>query len=155
MVQATELHTELLFNAEIPVEATVNLGPSPLGELRFVPILPGPFEGPRIKGEILPGGIDWQLVRTDRVTEIEARYTLKTDDGVLIRVINKGFRHGPVEVMQRLAKGEPVDPGEYYFRAAPIFAAPSGRYEWLNRSLFISSGERYPGKVVLRVFQVL
>jgi hypothetical protein len=155
MTSAPELQTELLFTATITVGATVDLGPGPCGGRRMVPILSGPFEGPKIKGEILPGGIDWQLVRTDGVTEIEAHYTLKTDDGVLIRVINKGFRHGPPQVMQRLAAGEPVDPGEYYFRAAPIFDAPCGRYDWLNRSLFISSGERSPGRVVLRVFEIL
>jgi len=120
----------------------------------MVPILSGTFEGPKIKGVILPGGIDWQLVRSDGITEIEAHYSLKTDDGVQIRVINKGFRHGPPEVMQRLVAGDAVDPAEYYFRAAPIFEAPSGRYDWLNRSLFVSSGERYPNRVVLRFFQV-
>lgn len=150
-----EIRTELLFEAEMSVEAAVYRGTNTRGERRFVPILWGSFEGPKIKGEILPGGIDWQIVRSDKVTEIEAHYMLKTDDGVLIRVLNKGFRHGTPEVMKRLAIGEPVEPGEYYFRAAPAFDAPSGRYEWLNRSLFISSGERYPGKVVLHVFEIL
>jgi hypothetical protein len=149
------LQTELLFEARITVDPTVDLGPGPRGERRMVPILSGPFEGERIKGRILPGGIDWQLARTDGVTEIEAHYTLETDDGVLIRVINKGYRHGPPQVMQRLAAGEPVGPHEYYFRAAPTFDAPTGRYDWLNRGLFISSGERYPDAVILRVYQVL
>ena len=149
------IRTELLFTATITVAPTLDLGAGPRGPRRMVSILSGPLEGPRIKGEILPGGIDWQLVRSDGVTEIEAHYTLKTDDGVLIRVINKGFRHGPPEVMQRLAIGEAVDPSEYYFRAAPTFDAPSGRYGWLNSSLFISTGERYPDAVVLRVFKIL
>ena len=151
----TELRTELLFTAFIEVAATIDLGPSPLGERRMVPITGGNFEGPRIKGRILPDGIDWQLVRADKVTEIEAHYSLETDDGVLIRVINKGFRHGPAEVMQRLRAGEAVEPWEYYFRAAPVFEAPCGRYEWLNKSLFVSSGERSAEAVVLRVFEVL
>lgn len=155
MIPPAELKAELQFTATIAVGPTVDLGPGPRGGRRMVPILSGPFEGPRIKGEILPGGTDWQLVRTDGVTEIEAHYTLKTDDGVLIRVINKGFRHGPPEVMRRLAAGEAVDASEYYFRAAPTFDAPSGRYEWLNRSLFVSSGERFPDRVVLRFFEVL
>ena len=121
----------------------------------MVPILSGTFEGPEIKGEILPGGIDWQLIRSDKVTEIEAHYVLKTDDGVLIRVINRGFRYGPPEVMQRLAAGELVDPAEYYFRAAPLFEAPSGRYEFLNCALFVCTGERYPDLVVVHVFEIL
>jgi len=151
---SSELKTEPIFTATITVAPTVELGPGPRGGRRMVPILSGTFDGPKIKGEILPGGIDWQLVRSDGVTEIEAHYTLQTDDGVLIRVINKGFRHGPPEVMQRLAAGEAVDPAEYYFRAAPIIEAPSGRYEWLNRRLFVSSGERYPDRVVLRFFEI-
>jgi hypothetical protein len=151
----TELRTELLFTAFIEVAATIDLGPSPLGERRMVPITGGTFEGPKMKGRIVPGGIDWQLVRADKVTEIEAHYSIETDDGVLIRVINKGFRHGPAEVMQRLRAGDPVEPDEYYFRATPVFEAPCGRYEWLNKSLFVSSGERSAEAVVLRVFEVL
>jgi hypothetical protein len=155
VTQANEIKTALLFNAVFTVDRTVILGPSPLGERRMVPILSGTFEGPKIKGEVLPGGVDWQLVRSDQVTEVEAHYTLKTDDGVLIRVINKGCRHGPREVMARLAAGLAVDPGEYYFRATPVFSAPSGRYDWLNRSIFLCSGERYPDSVVIRIFEIL
>jgi len=108
-----------------------------------------------MKGVILSGGIDWQLVRADKVTEIEAHYVLKTDDGVLIRVINRGFRYGPPAVMQRLAASESVDPSEYYFRAAPIMEAPNGRYDFLNCALFVSTGERYPDRVVLHFFEIL
>jgi hypothetical protein len=155
MTGMAEIQTQLLFNAKFELGATVELGPGPLGIRRMVPILSGLFEGPKINGEVLPGGIDWQLTRPDNVTEVEAHYTLKTDDGVLIRVINKGYRHGPSDVMQRLALGEPVNPAEYYFRAAPAFAAAGGRYGWLNQSLFISTGERYPDSVVIRVFEIL
>jgi hypothetical protein len=154
-MRMAELRTELLFTAAIEVAATADLGSSPLGERRMVPILGGSFEGAKIKGKILPGGIDWQLVRADHVTEIEAHYCIETDDGVLIRVINKGFRHGPAEVMQRLRSGQPVDPAEYYFRAIPTLEAPCGRYEWLNKSLFVSSGERSAETVLLRMYEVL
>jgi len=111
--------------------------------------------GPEIKGTVEAGGIDWQLVRPDGVTIIEAHYSLRTDDGALIRVMNKGFRHGPAEVMKRMAQGEPVDPSEYYVRAAPILEAPSGRYGWMNSSLFVSSGVRQPDAVALRFYRVL
>jgi len=155
MIKSPELRTAHLFTVTVTVDPTANLGISPLGERRMVPILSGTFEGPRMRGEVLPGGIDWQLLRSDEITEIEAHYILKTDDGVLIRVINCGFRYGPPGVMQRLATGEAVDPSEYYFRAAPIMAAPAGRYDFLNRALFVSSGERYPDRVVLHFFEVL
>ena len=91
----------------------------------------------------VPGGADWQYVRADNVTVVEARYLLRTDDDVLIEVHNRGIRHGPAETMKRLAAGESVDPGEYYFRATPVLSAPAGKYEWLNRSLFVCSGARY------------
>jgi hypothetical protein len=155
MTAVETLVTEFVFEAVIAVGPMVDLGPGPLGPRRMVPILSGSIAGPKIKGKILPGGIDWQLMLADNVTVIEAHYTLQTDDGVLIRVINKGFRRGPAEVMKRLAAGEPVDPAEYYFRAAPVFDAPSGRYDWLNRSLFVSSGVRTAASVVLRFYQIL
>jgi Protein of unknown function (DUF3237) len=155
MTEIAEIRTQLLFKAVFTLGATIELGPGPLGIRRMVPILSGVFEGPKIKGELVPGGIDWQLARADNVTEVEAHYTLKTDDDVLIRVINKGYRHAPANVMQRLALGEPVSPAEYYFRAAPVLTAPAGRYGWLNQTLLISSGERYPDSVVIRVFEIL
>jgi hypothetical protein len=155
MSKMPELHTELLFTATVAVDPTIDLGPSALGDRRLVPIVSGTFAGPRMKGEILTGGIDWQLLRADKVARIEAHYVLKTDDEVLIRVINCGFRYGPPEVMQRLAAGDPVDPSEYYFRAAPTFDAPTGRYDFLNRALFVSTGERYPDRVVLHFFEIL
>ena len=155
MIESPKLRTEHVFTVTVTVDPTADLGISPLGERRLVPILSGTFEGPRMRGEVLPGGIDWQLLRADAVTEIEAHYILKTDDGVLIRVINSGFRYGAPDVILRLAIGEAVDPSEYYFRAAPIMAAPTGRYDFLNRALFVSSGERYPDRVVLHFFEVL
>jgi len=155
VTRSPEIGTKLLFTATIAVAAPVDLGFGPLGARRMVPILSGSFAGPEIRGEIVPGGIDWELLRADKVTEIEAHYSLKTDDGVLIRVINRGFRYGPVEVMQRLAAGDTVDPAEYYFRAAPIFEAPSGRYGYLNSALFVCTGERYADAVVIHVFEVL
>ena len=121
----------------------------------MVPILSGNFQGDRLRGSIEAGGIDWQITRPDGVTEIEAHYSLLTEDGALIRVINKGYRHGPEDVMRRLAQGEDVSPTQYYFRAAPQFEAPKGRYDWLNRSLFLSTGERSRDAVVLHFYEVL
>jgi hypothetical protein len=144
-----------LFDLTAALAPTIALGQGARGERRMVPILAGVFEGKRLRGTLQAGGIDWQMSRADGVTEIEAHYSLLTDDGALIRVINKGYRHGPSEVMQRLALGEPVSPGEYYFRAAPIFEAPMGRYDWLNRSIFISTGERSSNSVTLRFYEVL
>jgi hypothetical protein len=103
---------------------------------------------------MLRGGADWQVVRSDGVAELHALYVLQTDDGVRIQVENHGLRHGPEAVMRRLAAGEEVDPSEYYFRAAPRFSAPAGKYEWLNRSLFLCTGTRAPLGIHLWFYRV-
>jgi hypothetical protein len=146
---------ELLFEARGLLQPSLVVGETPEGLMRVVPITGGTFEGPRIRGTIVPGGADWQYVRTDGVAVLEARYLLRTDDDVLIEVCNRGLRHGPEEVMRRLAAGEPVDPNEYYFRAAPSLTAPAGKYDWLNKSLFLCTGARYPTGITLWVYQVL
>lgn len=143
-----------LFEARGALAAPLDLGPGSGGTRRVIPIEPGGrFEGERIRGEMV-GGHDWQLTRTDGVTEVDARYLLKTDDGVLIECRNRGIRHGSPEVMRRLANGEDVDPAAYYFRTAPTFYAPDGRYAWLNRSLFLCSGARFPDAVTVRFYEV-
>jgi Protein of unknown function (DUF3237) len=146
---------ELLFEARGILDASILIGPTPVGLKRVVPIIGGAFNGPKIQGTIAPGGADWQYVRADNVTVVEARYLLRTDDDVLIEVHNRGLRHGPKETMRRLAAGENVDPGEYYFRATPSLTAPAGRYDWLNRSLFVCTGARYATAITLWVYQIL
>ena len=103
---------------------------------------------------LLQGGADWQFDRPDGVTELEALYLLRTQDGAHIQVHNRGLRHGPAEVMSRLRAGAAVAPEEYYFRATPSFSAPAGRYEWLNRSLFLCTGARYADAVRLWMYRV-
>ena len=143
-----------LFEARGALSVPFDLGAGPVGMRRVIRIEPGGrFEGERISGEMV-GGYDWQITRADGVTEVDARYLLKTDDGVLIECRNRGLRHGPHEVMRRLAAGETVDPGDYYFRTAPTFHAPDGPYGWLNRSLFLCSGARFRDAVTVRFYQV-
>jgi len=146
---------ELIFSATAALDPALVVGATPQGARRVVPIIGGRFEGPKMRGEVLRGGADWQFTRGDGVTELEALYLLRTDDGVLIQVRNRGLRHGPEEVMRRLAAGEPVDPNEYYFRAAPSFSAPEGKYAWLNRSLFLCTGARRAAAVELEFYRVM
>jgi hypothetical protein len=146
---------ELLFEVRATLEPPILVGEVPEGARRVVPISGGTFEGPRLRGTVLPGGADWQYLRADGVMMVEAQYLLRTDDGVIIQVNNRGMRHGPEAVMRRLGAGEPVDPADYYFRATPRLSVPAGRYDWLNRRVFLCSGARFPDDVVLWFYEVL
>lgn len=140
---------------EANVAATRDLGATPHGRRRIVPILGGTVRGPRLEAEILPGGADWQYVRADGVVELVARYSIRSRDGVEIAVVNRGLRRASPEVMARLARGEAVDPALVYCRTTPLFEAPAGPYEWLNRSVFVASAERRPDLVRIEVFELL
>jgi hypothetical protein len=135
--------------------AIQEVGNTAHGRRRIIPIVGGRFEGPAIKGTVEPGGADWQIIRTDNVAELDAHYTLKTEDGVFIYIINKGYRHGPAEVLQRLAKGDTVNPKEYYFRTTPVFETASEKYDYLNKYIYIASGERKKESVIIHFYKVL
>ena len=145
---------EPLLRAEITLAAPQELGDAPLGRRRIIPITGGRFRGERLSGRVLPGGADWQIVRADGVSQLEARYTLETDDGALIYVHNVGLRHGPPEVLARIAAGEAVDPSLYYMRATPSFETGDERYRWLNRLVCVATGARRKDAVELDVYEV-
>jgi hypothetical protein len=143
--------TEFAFEARVLVQPPLVVGQSTNGLRRVVPIAGGTFEGPNIRGRVVPGGADWQYVRSDGAIVVEARYTLQTSDSVLIMVTNRGIRRGPPAVMARLGRGEAVDPSEYYFRTGAEFEAPAGsRYAWLNESLFVGVAERRADAAIIR-----
>lgn len=121
---------------------------------RVIPIAGGEVLGPRIRGKVLPGGADYQIMRSDGITDLHARYVIQTEDGNLIYVENSGIRFGPPELMEKLRRGEPVDPALVYFRSTPRFETAAPGYEWLMQSLFLCSGARYPDRVELRFFRV-
>ena len=146
--------TEFLCKVEVSLEPIRDLGDTPLGRRRIINITGGKFSGPRLSGRILAGGADWQLIRADGVAYLDARYTLETTDGALIYVINKGYRHGPKEVIERMAKGEDVDPALYYMRATPWFETSAPQYAWLNRTICVASGARRPAGVELDFYEV-
>ncbi|MFN7928046.1 MAG: DUF3237 domain-containing protein [Blastocatellia bacterium] len=145
---------ELLCHLAVKIAAPQLIGPVLTGERRVIPITGGRFEGQRMRGEIFPGGADWQIVAADGTALLEARYTLRTDDGALIYVRNIGVRHGPPEVLAAIARGEEVDPTKYYFRAAPTFETGHPKYAWLNRLLAVCSGVRTKEEVLLDVYEV-
>jgi hypothetical protein len=141
------------------IEAVVgpmrDLGSTPHGRRRIVPILGGRVTGPRLEAHVLPGGADWQHVRGDGVVELVARYSVLAGDGTEIAITNRGLRRAPPEVMERMARGEAVDPDLVYCRTVPVFEAPAGRHDWLNRSVFVATAARLPDKVEIRVFELV
>jgi hypothetical protein len=148
------LQLRSLLKAEIALAPPQELGDTPQGRRRIIGITGGRFSGERLSGRVLPGGADWQLVRADGVADLDARYTLETADGALIYVRNRGYRHGPAEVLARLSRGENVDPALYYMRTTPSFETGDARYAWLNRIVCVATGARRPAAVELEVFEI-
>jgi hypothetical protein len=150
-----EIRTAPLFSISLKVGRIQDLGQTPLGGRRVAPVLGGRFEGTRLSGTVEEGGSDWILVRPDGSTMLDVRLTLRTDDGHLIGMTYRGYRHGPPEVIARLNRGEPVDPASYYFRTAPLFETSSEKYGWLNRVVAVATGHRLPEGPVYDVFEML
>ena len=125
----------------------MDLGDTPWGRRRVVPIVGGDFRGERLSGTVLPGGADWQVVHADGMISVDTRYTLRTDDEATIFLATRGVRHGPPEVLRRLADGEAVDPDEYYFRLVCTFEVGDPRYRWLNQTLVVASAARHAREV--------
>jgi hypothetical protein len=151
-----QLGSRFAFEARVSVATPLVVGEATVGLRRIVPITGGTVTGPRFTGRVVPGGADWQVVRPDGVLQIEAKYTLESNDGVLVMVTNRGMRHGPPAVIEKLARGEPVEPSEYYFRTSAEFEAPTaGKYAWMNRAVFIGVAERSANAALVRFFEVL
>ena len=146
---------EFIFAAHVTVDPPLDLGDVGKGGRRIVPITGGVFAGPQLRGKVLPGGADWQTLRGDGVAELEARYTLRTDDGALIYVRNHALRHGPADVMAAIAASRPVDASSYYFRGATFFETSAVRYAWITKRIIVCTGEREPAGVKIKFYQML
>jgi len=144
-----------IFHVEIDVGDIQQFGATPYGERRVVDITGGRVHGARIQGRVVPGGTDRQIIRTDGVTDIQARYSLQTDTGALILVNSDGLRHGPPEVLAAIARGEPVPPESYYFRQAMRFETADPACAWLNRIVALATGKREQRRVLLDVYEVV
>jgi hypothetical protein len=149
------LSAEPIFRIRCEVADILSLGHTPFGERRIINILGGTVEGPRLNGRILPGGADWQIIRTDGVADLKARYTIETDKGARILVASDGMRHGPPDVIAAIARGEPVDPSLYYFRTATRFETADPRVAWLNKIIAVGRGIREARLVRIDVHEVL
>lgn len=151
------IQTRPLFEIRLKVPHIVDLGDTPIGRRRIASVTAGAFQGERLRGEVVanaPAG-DWLLQRNDGVVVLDVRLLLRTDDGEHIYMAYRGLRHGPAEVMARLAAGEVVDPASYYFRIAPVFETASKKYEWLNKIVSVGTGRREPSGPIYTVEEVL
>jgi hypothetical protein len=149
------LATRYVFTITAQVAGITSAGDIGVGERRMIPIVGGEVRGADINGRVCPFGADFQIVRPDSSIELEAKYALQTDDGAVIYVENRGMRRGPIELIQKLNRGEAVDPALIYFRTVPRFETGAARYRWLMQSLFVASAARHTYRVVIDVHQVL
>ncbi|MBO9651795.1 MAG: DUF3237 domain-containing protein [Variovorax sp.] len=140
---------------EVEVGKPQVLGQSTRGMRRVVPITGGAARGNGWTARVLPGGSDFQLIVSDTLSELDARYGLETDAGDLIYVQNHAVRAAPAEVMAKLLRGEPVDPAQVYFRCNPRFETSSKALGWINDRMFVGAGMRHPAQVVMRFFALL
>jgi hypothetical protein len=152
---APQLSTRYVFSLVITIGAPIVAGDLGYGVRRIIPILGGTVRGETINGTIFPCGADFQIIRPNGFTELEAKYGFATDDGAVIYVENVGMRFGPKPLLDRIANGEVVDPSLIYFRSVPKFETGSAKYRWLMENLFIGVGARHPDRVEIDVHQVL
>lgn len=145
---------ELITRVRATLAEPLELGHTPWGRRRVIGITGGEFDGPLLRGKVLPGGADWQIVHEDGAATIDTRYTLGTHDGALIYVATRGSRTGPREVLQRIAAGEAVDPSEYYFRVSIQYETSAPEYEWLNWVVAAASALRLSDQVVYDAYVV-
>lgn len=128
------------------------MGAGRAGQRRIIPIIGGRVEGPLLQGRILNLGADWQTIFENGLAELDTRYAMETNDGATIEIINYGYRHGPKEVLEAVARGENVSPENYYMRTHARLETGDTRYDWVNRTLFVGVGGRLQNSVKVRLF---
>ena len=149
------LATRYVFTITAHIGGVTSAGEIGTGERRIIPIVGGEVRGRDLNGKILSFGADFQIVRPDSSIDLEAKYAIESDDGAVIYVDNRGIRRGPIELVQKLNRGEAVDPTLIYFRTMPRFETGATKYRWLMQSLFVASAARHADRIVIDVHQVL
>ncbi|WP_342363211.1 DUF3237 domain-containing protein [Terrarubrum flagellatum] len=150
------LQSQRLFTLFIMLHPMLELGPTPAGDRRIFPVSGGHFEGERLRGEVSPLiGSDLLLARADGTFQQDVRLLLTADDGGLILMTYRGVRRASQAVSERIARGEMVDPSEYYLRTTPYFETAAPAHAWLNGIVTVAKGGRRPGGVEYEVFEIL
>ena len=150
-----ELYTKYVFTITVEIAEVTTAGDFGHGVRRIIPITGGEVRGEKVNGKVLPFGADFQIIRPNELIDLEAKYAFETDDGAVVYLENKGIRFGPVELLQKLKRGEPVDPRLIYFRTVPKFETGHENYRWLMEHIFIGSAARHADRVVIDVHMVL
>ena len=138
----------------IKLDTIVEMGQGKGGTRRIIPIIGGQVSGPAFSGEIMNVGADWQTIFASGLAELDTRYAFRTDDGAVIEIRNFGYRHGPANVMQKVAAGEDVDPSQYYMRTHARLETGHADYQWVNNTLFVGVGGRLKSSVMLSLYAV-
>ena len=149
------LETMYVFTITARIGEVTSAGDIGYGVRRIIPIVGGEVKGERVNGKVCAFGADFQLIRPNELIELEAKYAFETDDGAVVYVQNNGIRFGPVALLQKLKRGEPVDPKLIYCRTVPKFETGAEKYRWLMENLFVGSAARHADRVVIDVHQVL
>jgi hypothetical protein len=147
--------TKYVFTITAHVAEVTSVGDVGHGVRRIIPITGGDVRGETVNGKVLPLGADFQFIWPNELIELEAKYAFETDDGARVYVENKGIRFGPLDLLEKLKHGEPVEPSLIYCRTVPKFETGAEKYRWLMEHIFVGSAARYPDRVVIDVFMVL
>jgi hypothetical protein len=148
------VRTRPLFVLREQVPPLFIVGQTPNGFRRIGVVPGGSFEGERLSGEVVSGN-DWQSVRTDSCIKLDVRLLLKATDGALIVMTYTCLRAGTPDVIEKLDKGEAVDPSSYYFRMSPMFETSAPQYDWINRIIAVGLGHRFADGPLYSIFEVL
>ena len=149
------LQTKYVFTITAEIADVTTAGDIGYGVRRIIPITGGEVRGDDVNGKVLPFGADFQIIRPNELIDLEARYAFETDDGAVVYVENKGIRFGPVDLLLKLKRGEPVDPKLLYFRTVPKFETGAAKYRWLMQHIFVASAARHAARVIIDVHMVL
>jgi hypothetical protein len=149
------LQTRYVFTITARIGEVITAGEIGHGVRRIVPITGGEVRGEKVNGKVCAFGADYQIIRPNELIELEAKYAFETDDGAIVYVENKGIRFGPLDLLQKLKRNEPVDPQLIYCRTLPKFETGSEKYRWLMESIFVGSAARHADRVVIDVHQVM
>lgn len=149
------LQVELAMELVVHCGEHLEIGETHAGIRRVIPITGGTFEGPKIKGVVLPGGADWNLSRPDGTGEAWARYTLQADDGTLISVLNQGKSYQkPQKELEKDQKGSDPD-HDFYIYTTPSFEVAGEKYSWLNHHMFVGKLKPHPLGVSILFYRLI